>query len=81
MENGGGWIGFHFAAFALTPSAYPQNWDWYHDQFLGSGQYKSNTWRPTSAILKVEDKTNPALKGFLPHLKPPQTNGTAGKKT
>jgi hypothetical protein len=64
MENGGGWIGFHFAAFALTPSAYPQNWDWYHDQFLGSGQYKSNTWRPTSAILKVEDKTNAALKNL-----------------
>ncbi|MCE7060412.1 ThuA domain-containing protein [Dyadobacter sp. CY343] len=58
MERGGGWIGFHFAAFALTPSAYPQNWDWYHDHFLGSGQYKSNTWRPTSAILKVENKAS-----------------------
>ncbi|MCF2493294.1 ThuA domain-containing protein [Dyadobacter chenhuakuii] len=55
MEKGGGWLGFHFSAFALTPSAYPQNWDWYHNEFLGSGQYKSNTWRPTSAILKVED--------------------------
>ncbi|GGM91786.1 hypothetical protein GCM10010967_26040 [Dyadobacter beijingensis] len=64
MENGGGWIGFHFAAFALTPSAYPQNWDWYHDQFLGSGQYKSNTWRPTSAVLKVEAPKSPALKGL-----------------
>lgn len=64
MENGGGWIGFHFAAFALTPSAYPQNWDWYHDRFLGSGQYKSNTWRPTSAILKVEDAKSPAIKGL-----------------
>src|SRR5271156_5893757 len=55
MENGGAWMGFHFAAFALTPSAYPQNWDWYHNQFLGSGEYVSNTWRPTSAILRVED--------------------------
>src|SRR4029079_19338769 len=26
MENSGGWIGFHFCAFALTPSAFPQNW-------------------------------------------------------
>jgi hypothetical protein len=60
MENGGAWMGFHFCAFALTPSAYPQNWDWYHNTFLGSGEYKSNTWRPTSAILKVEDKTHPA---------------------
>ncbi|WP_247234138.1 ThuA domain-containing protein [Telluribacter sp. SYSU D00476] len=54
MEKGGGWMGFHFAAFALTPSAYPQNWDWYHNEFLGSGSYASNTWRPTSAVLRVE---------------------------
>src|SRR6266850_7494753 len=25
MEHGGAWMGFHFAAFALTPSAVPQN--------------------------------------------------------
>ncbi|WP_448699796.1 ThuA domain-containing protein [Mucilaginibacter sp. AW1-3] len=62
MEKGGGWIGFHFSAFALTPSGYPQNWDWYHNEFLGSGQYGSNTWRPTSAVLKVEDASNPMMK-------------------
>lgn len=62
MENGGAWMGFHFSAFALTPSAYPQNWDWYHNQFLGSGEYASNTWRPTSALLKVEDRKHPATK-------------------
>jgi hypothetical protein len=60
MENGGAFIGFHFSAFALTPSTYPQDWDWYHENFLGSGEYKSNTWRPTSAILKVEDRKHPA---------------------
>ncbi|GAB3886983.1 ThuA domain-containing protein [Spirosoma agri] len=64
MENGGAWMGFHFAGFALTPSAYPQNWDWYHNQFLGSGSYKSNTWRPTSAILRVDDRKHPATKGL-----------------
>ena len=69
MEQGGGWLGFHFAAFALTPSAYPQNWDWYHNVFLGSGQYKSNTWRPTSAILKVEDALNPVAKGIASTMK------------
>ncbi len=62
MEQGGGWIGFHFAGFALTPSDFPQNWDWYHNQFLGSGSYVSNTWRPTSAILRVEDPAHPAMK-------------------
>ncbi len=66
MENGGAWIGFHFAGFALTPSDYPQNWDWYHNQFIGAGQYKGNTWRPTSAILRVEDSTHPATRR-LPH--------------
>jgi hypothetical protein len=64
MENGGAWMGFHFCAFSLTPSDYPQNWDWYHNTFLGSGQYKSNTWRPTSAILKVEDQNHPAMEGL-----------------
>ena len=62
MDNGGAWMGFHFSAFALTPSDYPQNWDWYHIQFIGAGQYKSNTWRPTSAILKAEDNNHPVTK-------------------
>ena len=64
MEHGGGWMGFHFSAFALTPSDFPQDWDWYHDEFLGSGQYVSNTWRPVSAILRVEDSTHPATKNL-----------------
>ncbi|HEX7902875.1 MAG TPA: ThuA domain-containing protein [Chitinophagaceae bacterium] len=62
IENGGGWMGFHFSAFALTPSAYPQNWDWYHNEFLGSGEFVSNTWRPTSAVLKVENRKHPVTK-------------------
>ena len=64
MDNGGGWMGFHFAGFALTPSEFPQNWDWYHNEFLGAGQYVSNTWRPTSAILRVEDSTHPVTKNL-----------------
>ncbi|MFO1512917.1 MAG: ThuA domain-containing protein [Verrucomicrobiota bacterium] len=62
MEHGGAWMGFHFAAFALTPSAVPQNWDWYHEQFLGAGEYVSNTWRPTAAVLRVEATDRPATK-------------------
>lgn len=64
MENGGAWMGFHFAGFALTPSAFNQDWGWYHNEFIGAGQYKGNTWRPTSAILRVEDKTHPATKNL-----------------
>ncbi|MDX2045232.1 MAG: ThuA domain-containing protein [Chitinophagaceae bacterium] len=66
MEHGGAWMGFHFSGFALTPSAYPQNWHWYHNVFLGSGEYLSNTWRPVPAILKTEDRKHPATK-HLPH--------------
>jgi hypothetical protein len=62
MEKGGAWMGFHFAAFALTPSAVPQNWDWYHNEFLGSGSYAGNTWRPTSAVLRVENAGHPVLR-------------------
>ncbi len=66
MERGGGWLGFHFSAFALTPSEYPQNWDWYHQEFLGAGSYVSNTWRPTSAVLCVEPgaSAHPVIKGL-----------------
>jgi hypothetical protein len=64
MKNGGGWLGFHFAAFALTPSDFNADWDWYHNEFLGSGQYVSNTWRPVSAYLRVEDHNHPATKGL-----------------
>ena len=62
IDNGGAWMGFHFAGFALTPSSYPQNWDWYHNEFIGAGQYKGNTWRPTTAVLRVEDSLHPAMK-------------------
>lgn len=63
IENGGAFIGFHFSAFALNDSSYPQNWDWYHNTFLGSGEYGSNTWRPTSAVLRVENQ-DPITKGL-----------------
>ncbi|MEP6750866.1 MAG: ThuA domain-containing protein, partial [Bacteroidota bacterium] len=62
MEHGGAWMGFHFAGFALTPSDFPMDWDWYHKTFLGAGSYVSNTWRPVSAVLRVEDPAHPATK-------------------
>jgi uncharacterized protein len=64
MEKGGAWMGFHFAGFALTPSDFPQNWDWYHNQFLGCGEYKGNTWRPTSAVLRIEATGHPVANGL-----------------
>lgn len=69
MESGGAWMGFHFAAFALTPSDFPQNWNWYHHHFLGSGSYVSNTWKPTSAYLKIEDLHHPVTKHLPAQIK------------
>jgi hypothetical protein len=64
MKQGGAWIGFHFAAFELANSAYPNDWDWYHEQFLGSGEFKGNTWRPTRAILRNEIPVHPVTTGI-----------------
>jgi hypothetical protein len=64
MDHGGAWMGFHFAGFALNHSMFPQNWGWYHNEFIGAGQFKSNTWRPTSAILKVENNNHPSTKSL-----------------
>lgn len=69
MQRGGGWLGFHFSAFALTPSAYPQNWNWYHQQFLGSGQYSGNTWRPTAATLRIDTHRHPVTQGLADTLR------------
>jgi len=64
MKKGGGWLGFHFAGFALNHSLYPQNWDWYHNEFLGAGSYVSNTWRPTTAVLRVLNKSYPVTQNL-----------------
>ena len=66
MEEGGGWMGFHFAGFSLTPSEVPANWNWYHNEFLGSGQWEGNTWRPVSATLRVENQHHMATRHLPP---------------
>jgi hypothetical protein len=64
IKGGGGFIATHGAAFELAGSQQPTNWSWYHDTLYGSGEYKSNTWRPTSAFLKREDSTTPYTAGM-----------------
>ncbi|RZU46021.1 ricin-type beta-trefoil lectin protein [Streptomyces sp. BK022] len=56
MRDGGAWMGFHVSAFTTDAAG----WSWYHNTFLGSGDFKSNTWGPTSAVLKVEDRSHPS---------------------
>ncbi|ALO91579.1 1,4-beta-xylanase [Streptomyces hygroscopicus subsp. limoneus] len=60
MRNGGAWMGFHVSAFTTDA----QSWPWYHNQFLGSGNFVSNTWGPTTAVLRVEDRTHPSTRNL-----------------
>jgi len=56
VANGGGYFGFHVSAYSDNAN----NWPWFHNTFLGSGTFKSNTWGPTTAVLKTEDRTHPS---------------------
>ncbi|MET7684812.1 ThuA domain-containing protein [Streptomyces sp. NPDC005423] len=60
MRGGGAWMGFHVSAFTTDAAS----WSWYHNQFLGSGNFVSNTWGPTAVTLKVEDRTHAATKNL-----------------
>ncbi len=60
MDNGGAWMGFHVSAFNTDP----QTWPWYHNTFLGTGAFVSNTWGPTGVTLHVEDQGHPATAGL-----------------
>ncbi|MGW1887675.1 ThuA domain-containing protein [Streptomyces sp. NPDC001970] len=60
MRAGGTWMGFHVSAFTTNAGG----WPWYYNQFLGSGNFRSNTWGPTTAVLRTENPTHPAVTGL-----------------
>ncbi|MFI8515614.1 ThuA domain-containing protein [Streptomyces sp. NPDC085460] len=60
MRSGGAWLGFHVSAFTTDASS----WDWYYNQFLGSGNFRSNTWGPTTAVLRTENAGHPVTAGL-----------------
>lgn len=60
MEHGGGWLGFHFAAYNDEST----HWPWLV-QFLGGGVFYGNNWPPLPAMLDVDDKTS-AITRHLP---------------
>ncbi|TVY04301.1 carbohydrate-binding protein [Cohnella terricola] len=67
MKNGGGWLGFHVSAFTQNPSS----WNWYYNEFLGSGSFRSNTWGPTPAVLRVGNSTHPITRDLPATYKTP----------
>jgi uncharacterized protein len=59
MENGGGWLGFHVAAYNDETT----NWPWLLE-FLGGGIFYRNSWPPLPAKLTVDDPAHPVTKGL-----------------
>jgi type 1 glutamine amidotransferase len=59
MENGGGWFGFHVAAY----NDWETNWPWLLE-FLGGGVFWRNNWPPMPAKLVVDDPNHPVTKGL-----------------
>ncbi len=81
MKNGGAWMGFHFSAFALTPSKYPQNWDWYHDEFLETPAQVSGTHGdPPRRSCGWRTPSTPRPSDCRPLSRVPPTNGTSGPR-
>ncbi|MFT3903064.1 MAG: ThuA domain-containing protein [Niabella sp.] len=57
MENGGGWMGFHVAAYNDRFT----NWPWFVD-FLGGGVFYRNSWPPLPAKIVIDDPKHPVTK-------------------
>lgn len=59
MENGGGWVGFHAAAYNDVRT----KWPWFNE-FLGCGKFLCNNWPPQPALLDVEITDHPVTKNL-----------------
>jgi uncharacterized protein len=59
MEHGGGWFGFHVAAYNDESTG----WPWFVN-FLGGAVFYSNNWPPLPAKLVVDDKAHPVTEGL-----------------
>lgn len=59
MEHGGGWMGFHVAAYNDRST----KWPWFVD-FLGGGVFYRNNWPPLPAKLVIDDNMHPITKGL-----------------
>jgi len=57
MKHGGGWLGFHIAAYNDEGT----HWPWFVD-FLGGTVFYGNNWPPLPAVLDVDDKSNPITR-------------------
>lgn len=61
MEQGGGWMGFHAAAYNDRNT----HWPWFVD-FLGGGVFYCNNWPPQPVLVETDTEEHPITKS-LPH--------------
>ncbi len=59
MENGGGWLGFHAAAYNDKNT----NWPWFVD-FLGGGVFYCNNWPPQPVKVTLDNSSHPVTKNL-----------------
>ena len=59
MEQGGGWMGFHVAAYNDKNT----NWPWFVD-FLGGGVFYCNNWPPQPVLVEVDTTEHPVTKNL-----------------
>ena len=59
MESGGGWLGFHAAAYNDART----DWPWFV-RFLGGGVFKCNNWPPQPALLELDSSDHPVTRNL-----------------
>ena len=59
MENGGGWLGFHAAAYNDKNT----HWPWFV-KFLGGGVFYCNNWPPQPVLVEVDNEEHPVTKNL-----------------
>lgn len=73
MENGGGWVGFHAAAYNDKNT----HWPWFV-KFLGGGVFYCNNWPPQPVLVEVDNEEHPVTKNLPASSWLPPANGTNG---
>ena len=66
MEHGGGWMGFHAAAYNDESTG----WPWFVN-FLGGAVFYGNNWPPLPALLDVDDRSNSVTRRVPPQFMSP----------
>ena len=59
MENGGGWMGFHAAAYNDKNT----NWPWFL-KFIGGGMFYCNNWPPQPELVEIDNHSHPVTKNL-----------------